>query len=756
MESRVKKTKYLQLKNSFLLILVFVATQLPEYVYSCASNETEQCISGILFKACACVYDPTKGSSLPIILPIAIIPLHKKVQKSVSDIQANYEKAISDIAKNIGKSSNDINHNLSKAEDDIKKNYNKAEDDVKKEADVFISELKNLGKALVGYTDSYMHGTSMSYKDAVQRFREGKVVDSIWHLTLSPIRVAEDSAGDAVIESSYLMAIGQATAATYGPGGAAAYAAWIAYRQTHDLELAIKTGILAGASNVAFTESGKISDLAKRAIVTSAIAGSLVSVAGGDSEDVTKAMLQSAAMTVIQDSYRKITNDDLDGKPSNGKPSYCLNKYQTKDCTPVPNEARLGKLKPDGTRDYDPTYTDSEGNYVIDKTHPSIDKKIPAVGTQQFDPKNPNDLANEHSSVMRGISKIPGMQNMAIFHDQWALQANMGSFTTKASILPAMILTYIGRGTPYYENLVQTSIDNSLEDYYSDDSHGGILKKAADSTDGSSGELKTSKMQNNLLISNETVKAYLKINLNSQLEKALIHEKSLSKDLSAKVTSRCWLKNQSNMSSENLIDKIKIKKESLTNPGNYGGFSFQQNSFGKQSYIKTYANFELNQKTNEEKINNFSEYMNSLIYKSPTYAAFLKLDNSLIGEQSKKLEELRLQSLDFCQQFYNTYRVEAIEYKEICRQYSETLVENEKLLKLGISPISNEKNKDIICRVQLPADFACRVYSIEKNGQKYKKSSLIDKTKCNGVIDLVAVEEIQNMDEWIVTEPRAR
>lgn len=46
---------------------------------------------------------------------------------------------------------------------------------------------------------------------------------------------------------------------------------------------------------------------------------------------------------------------------------------------------------------------------------------------------------------------------MSVFHDHWSLSWNMDAFTTKASIVPAVVLTYIGMGAPYDNHLVEVA-----------------------------------------------------------------------------------------------------------------------------------------------------------------------------------------------------------------------------------------------------------------------------------------------------------
>jgi hypothetical protein len=58
---------------------------------------------------------------------------------------------------------------------------------------------------------------------------------------------------------------------------------------------------------------------------------------------------------------------------------------------------------------------------------------------------------------MTAVSRIPGMNTMALFHDTWSVSWDMDAFTNVASIVPAVVLTYTGTGAPYFDRLEQTA-----------------------------------------------------------------------------------------------------------------------------------------------------------------------------------------------------------------------------------------------------------------------------------------------------------
>ncbi|MCE4548106.1 MULTISPECIES: hypothetical protein [unclassified Caballeronia] len=265
------------------------------------------------------------------------------------------------------------------------------------------------------------------------------MVDAIWHAALSPVQVAEHSASEAVLESAYLRGVGQIAASTYGPGGAAAYATWLAYHQTGDPSLALRVGILSGATAMAYGGAAAIPDSAKKAVVTAAIGGLAVAAAGGDEKAVKEAFLLAGAMVVVQDGFKEYTQHKLDPRASEGTEAYCISATAT-HCVPLPEGAVLG--------------TDEKGNFVVDMA--KVDPRIPAVGL-----KDNTAFFNESNPAMVGVSKIPGMQAMAIFHDTWTVGWKSDALI-KTSIIPAIVLTYVGTTAPVFERLDKTVVEKSL------------------------------------------------------------------------------------------------------------------------------------------------------------------------------------------------------------------------------------------------------------------------------------------------------
>lgn len=399
---------------------------------ACSDCEYEQC----LYSYCACL--PKSGCIGKQLTSVLVDTLTTPPRLVVTTA----DQAVRDVAKTIHKAFDDTLRTVNVAGKDVERNLNRAGIDLERETQRFGLETESAGRAIAKAVESNVTGRLTEYDRAIQRTRQGKFIDAMWHAALSPVVVAEASASDAILESSYLRAIGQVAATTYGgPEGAAAYSAWLTFKETGDPSLALRVGIITGASAWANVRASGISDVGRRAVVTAAVGGTVVAAAGGNQEAVKTAFLQAGAMVVVQDGYKTYTTHKMNPSASADIPAYCIAAGE-KNCTTLPESAVISK--------------DRAGN-ITGVNMREVDPSVPAVGL-----KSHSALFNESNPVMVSVSKIPGMQAMAIFHDTWATDWKMDSFATASSIIPAIVVTYIGLGAPYYETVRETAVDSAL------------------------------------------------------------------------------------------------------------------------------------------------------------------------------------------------------------------------------------------------------------------------------------------------------
>jgi len=329
---------------------------------------------------------------------------------------------------------------------------NKAISDVKAEGKRGARNLGDAADAIGGYVHDKTKGTVKSYSRAFDRMREGKIVDALWHVGTDQWKIEDDAAGKAAMKSSILRTVGQVSASVYGgPGGTAAYAAWLTYHQSGgDANMALKVGIISGATSWAMQTTGKLpstdssgniilSEAGKKVVIAGAIGGAAMAAAGGDEDAIRDAFVKGGAMIIIQEGYKEYTKHPLDEealKGSKGEP-YCISS--TVNCQEPPADAAVykdGKFK----------------GWDQSKLNPSA----PHVGMSFPDsPISPGDVtvASEGSGFMQGVSKIPGMNAMAVFHDQWSMGWSFPPGVLQGTIYPAVVLTYNGTTAPLLEDV---------------------------------------------------------------------------------------------------------------------------------------------------------------------------------------------------------------------------------------------------------------------------------------------------------------
>ncbi|WP_291078129.1 hypothetical protein [Hyphomonas sp.] len=388
-----------------------------------------------------------------------------------------------DICDALEKGKNEVKNALSDVETtirtgdcggDICDTLDKAISDILDESERTGENLEEAVHAVGKFIESQAHGLGDSLSDAEKRVREGKVVDALWHLATDPVKNTEEAAAAAAMESDIIRAVGQVAAGAYGgPAGTAAYAAWLTYNETGDIELALKVGVITAATSygneaVAGIQGEGLSHTTKKAILSGAIGGISVAASGGDEKAMLDGFVLSAGLVVVKDGYKELTEHDLDRdslKASRGE-AYCLNvtaeslaKNSAASCLPTED-----------------IFVRDENNQIVyedaERTIPKfrdksrimaeLDNRRPHVGkwSQPGETGIGHFASKETGMVMTGVSKIPGMNAMSVFHDQWAINWEMDPVSSALTIPPATVITYIGTGGPSYDLIRESAIEN--------------------------------------------------------------------------------------------------------------------------------------------------------------------------------------------------------------------------------------------------------------------------------------------------------
>jgi hypothetical protein len=360
----------------------------------------------------------------------------KDIENGTDNAGKAFERALRDIGKAIEKGAQDTGKTLEKGAQDTGKTLEKAVQDTGKAGgSVYkfgVREIEDIGK---------------SVRDADKRLGEGKIVDSIWHLATDQLKHTEENAGKAAQESEVVRVIGQIAASAYGgPGGSAAYAAWLTYNATMDVGLALRVGAITGAAAYATSAVGKIPNvdaagnvsagaIAEKTIMAGAIGGAAVAAAGGDQQDLQEGFLKSGGAMLVQSVYEVETEHKLDARASQGE-AYCVAAVIQQ---PMPKCAAPIEAYKKGV-DGKPLAGEVDAR--------KLEPRRPLVGLAAKSADAPIIGVTETSKFMIMISKIPGMNAMALLHDCLCYSLNFDTVTKVWTIVPAAVVTYYGTGVP--------------------------------------------------------------------------------------------------------------------------------------------------------------------------------------------------------------------------------------------------------------------------------------------------------------------
>jgi hypothetical protein len=201
----------------------------------------------------------------------------EKIDRELTKLKADVDRAATQL-------NDDIERELTKAKDDI--------DDAVDAASVFCqSQLASIGDTL---------------SEAEAKIREGKVVDALWHIATEPYDDAKEGFIAAISKSTLLNQAAIIAVSTFGsPAAVAAYSAWLTYETTGNLEAAIKTGIIAGASayagkSISKITPGTLTEAVKKELMQATVNASAIAASGGSQQDIEKAFISAVSDVALE------------------------------------------------------------------------------------------------------------------------------------------------------------------------------------------------------------------------------------------------------------------------------------------------------------------------------------------------------------------------------------------------------------------------------------------------------------------------
>lgn len=375
----------------------------------------------------------------------------READKGASHVAGEVGKGLDNVARETAKGVSHAAGEVGRGVENLGNFVEKAAKDTEAEAKRAGRNVNKLAIASGTFLESQVHGLGQSFEDAGKRVREGKLVDAIWHVATDPVRYTEKSAAAAMAESNILRFAASVAANAYGgPGGAAAFAAWFAYRQTGDLGLALKVGVIAGATSKGLKlvdgMPGETADeLTRKVIASGAIGGAAVAASGGDEDEALKGFVTGAAAAGLRETYKKVAGEYQDGK--------------------LPAKGGVAKQSDAALKEYG-IVTDEHGQPVLDANgrHQvsirSIGRtSVSHVGLVTGDANAPLLSGAETSLPMEAVSKIPYINDLGYFHDQWAELAGMQGIAVQATIVPALAVTVGGA----HETSIQRATEEAVE-----------------------------------------------------------------------------------------------------------------------------------------------------------------------------------------------------------------------------------------------------------------------------------------------------
>jgi hypothetical protein len=170
------------------------------------------------------------------------------IETGAHDAGNTGQKAVQDAGHAIETGAHDVGNTGQTAVQDAGHTIETGAHDTGKAVEKGVQDVGTAGQTIGRFVERQIKGVGETLSDADKRIREGKVVDAIWHMGTDPLKHTEEkNAAKAAQESNILRTVGQVAATAYGgPGGAAAYAAWYAYRATGDADLALRVALITG------------------------------------------------------------------------------------------------------------------------------------------------------------------------------------------------------------------------------------------------------------------------------------------------------------------------------------------------------------------------------------------------------------------------------------------------------------------------------------------------------------------------------
>ncbi|RWX40250.1 hypothetical protein EHH54_13000 [Rhizobium leguminosarum] len=345
----------------------------------------------------SCELEKTVGLPPPPFTP-SLIPGHSAALRALAD---SGDPTLRQAARNADEFVSKLKGEAKAAIDQALDASDQATKDAARNLVKSANDIVDAAKAVGRFAERQVGGYSQVFSAAQRRIREGKVADAIWHIGTGPAQNTNKNAAQLMQENELVAQAAAAAATAYGgPAGAAAFAAWKAYNESGgNIELAIKAGAYAYVvneyGNVDALPGGTAGEVAKKAAATGAIAGLAVAASGGSTEESLNAFVRSGGAVLVQGGQAYVEKEYA--YPAMAEADLFCQTVVGEDCATA-----------DDWYDQAVEYADAAPN---------------------------NNGAN---------LKVTS-------NGEWAISWNKTAVNDPATKVPAVVLTYVGKGSPYFE-----------------------------------------------------------------------------------------------------------------------------------------------------------------------------------------------------------------------------------------------------------------------------------------------------------------
>ncbi|MER9125436.1 hypothetical protein NKH81_20475 [Mesorhizobium sp. M0959] len=378
-----------------LLLLVVSASMAPALAEEDCNEKC--CAFGVCEPVCKVDCEVKKQS--PIELPGSPISIGSTLNEL-----ADSDPTLRQAAKNVNEFVKGLTKAAKTAIDQALRAADKAVSDAARNVVKAASDIVDAGKAIVRFAEREVNGQGEIFSAAERRFRQGKVVDAIWHIQTGKLQNTNENAAE-LAKNELVNQVAASAATLYaGPAGAAGYAAWKTYNDTGgDVELALKSGAYAYAvqryGSTAPIKNGTVGQVAKQAATTGAIAGLAVAAKGGSTKQSLDAFVEAGGAVVVQAGQAYVKKRYTDPAMAEAD-VYCTSLLDANKC--------------------------AAASGWVDKA-------------KELSHQNPTDKAN---------IKVTADGNWAISWSKSALQSPEPN-------VPGVALTYVGKGSPFYDKVTE-------------------------------------------------------------------------------------------------------------------------------------------------------------------------------------------------------------------------------------------------------------------------------------------------------------